>query len=40
MMKATFALLIALALVTAGCSKGNNDQKPPVYFVPPAAHAA
>jgi ABC-type Fe3+-citrate transport system substrate-binding protein len=43
MMKATFAILIVLTLLTAGCSNGNNDnkdQKTPVYFVPPTAHAA
>jgi hypothetical protein len=40
MMRATVAILIGLALLTAACSKGNNDQKPPVYFVPPAAHSA
>jgi hypothetical protein len=40
MMKVTIAILIALAVLIGGCSKGNNDQKPPVYFVPPAAHAA
>jgi hypothetical protein len=40
MIKPMLAILIALALLTAGCSKGNNDQKPPVYFVPPATHAA
>jgi hypothetical protein len=40
MMKATFAIVIALALLTAGCTKGNNDQKPPVYLAPPAAYTA
>jgi hypothetical protein len=40
MMKATVPLLIALTLLLAGCTKGNNDQKPPVYFVPPAAQSA
>jgi hypothetical protein len=40
MMKVTIALLIALALLTAACTKGTNDQKPPVYLVPPAVHAA
>jgi hypothetical protein len=40
MMKVTVAILIGLALLTVSCSKGTNDQKPPVYFVPPAAHAA
>jgi hypothetical protein len=39
MMKATVAILIALTLLTASCTKTNNDQKP-VYFVPPTADAA
>jgi hypothetical protein len=38
--RVTVALLIALAVLTASCTKGTNDQKPPVYFVPPAVHAA
>jgi hypothetical protein len=42
MIKATFAILIALTILTAGCSNGNNtnDQKTPVYFVPPIARDA
>ena len=42
MMKVTFAILITLSLLTAGCSNGNNtnDQKTPVYFVPPTAQDA
>ena len=38
MMKLPIVLLIALAVVLSGC-KSTNDPKP-VYFVPPAAHAA
>lgn len=37
-MKAAIAVLILVALVLAGCTKGDNpDQKPPTYFVPPTA---
>ena len=32
------AILIALALIFAGCTKTTPDQKP-VYFVPPTAEA-
>jgi hypothetical protein len=39
MNRASMAVLIALALVLAGCTKPNPDQKP-VYFVPPTADAA
>ena len=38
-MKAPFAVILVLALLTAGCTKNNNDQKP-VYFVPPTANAS
>jgi hypothetical protein len=43
MIKATFAILIALTLLIAGCgngTNGGNDQKTPVYFVPPTAQDA
>jgi hypothetical protein len=39
MMKVTVAILIALALVLAACTKTNPDQKP-VYYVPPTDSAA
>jgi hypothetical protein len=39
MKRASFAILIAFALVLAGCTKTNPDQKP-VYFVPPTADPA
>jgi nitrous oxide reductase accessory protein NosL len=38
MMKLLLVVLVAVALLSAGC-KSNNDQKP-VYFVPPTAIAA
>lgn len=32
------AILIALGLLLAGCTKTNNPgEKPPTYFVPPTA---
>jgi len=39
MMRASVAILIAFALLLAGCTKTNPDQKP-VYFVPPTADVA
>jgi PBP1b-binding outer membrane lipoprotein LpoB len=39
MMKATVAILLAFALLLAGCVKTNPDDKPPTYFVPPTAIA-
>lgn len=39
MKNALVAILIAFALVVAGCAKPNPDQKP-VYFVPPVTDAA
>ena len=39
MMRSTMALLVALSLVLAGCTKSNPDEKP-VYFVPPTADVA
>jgi hypothetical protein len=39
MMKATVPILIAFTILLAACTKGN-DQKPPVYYVPPSASAA
>ena len=40
MMRTTVALLIALAVLLAGCTKTNNDDQKPVYFVPPTAFDA
>ena len=40
MMRTTAAILVALALLFAGCAKTNNDDQKPVYFVPPAASVA
>lgn len=40
-MKTTIAVLVAVALLLAGCTKGDNpDQKPPTYGVPPTAFDA
>ncbi len=38
MTKAAVAILIALGLLLAGCTKNEPDQKP-VYFVPPTGIA-
>lgn len=40
MMRTTVAILIGLALLFAGCTKNNNDDQKPVYFVPPTAFVA
>lgn len=38
MTRTAIAILIALGLLLASCTKTNNPgEKPPTYFVPPAA---
>jgi hypothetical protein len=39
-MKRAAAIVIVFALVLAGCTKTNNDDQKPVYFVPPSASVA
>lgn len=37
MTRTAIAILLGLALLLAGCTKNNPNEKPPTYFVPPTA---